>query len=281
MNFELHHGDALDVLATLPEVSVDSVVTDPPYAEIDRPYGRLSEREWSRLMRAVVRECRRILKPRGSAVFILQANQSRVGSTRPWLWEFMAWSARWWNQVQDAWWWNPAAIPTVHCQQIHGLMRPSVKACVWLGAPDCFRNQSAVLLEASIAQTVEPCDDNRLIRSPGGATFRRGRVARRVRERGGVTPFNCLAIPNTASVDHPGHGAMTPDALTAWWCRYLTPPGGTVLDPFAGSGTTLIAALREGFHAIGIEREAEYERIARRRIEEDAPLFNRPEAWGW
>ena len=46
-----------------------------------------------------------------------------------------------------------------------------------------------------------------------------------------------------------------------------------MLDPFAGSGSTLIAADREGFNAIGIEREAEYCEIARRRLSTDAPLF--------
>ncbi len=63
--------------------------------------------------------------------------------------------------------------------------------------------------------------------------------------------------------------------LMRWLCRLITPRGGVVLDPFAGSGTTLIAALREGFRAIGIEREAEYVEILKLRVSEDAPLFNR------
>src|SRR5207237_765067 len=49
-----------------------------------------------------------------------------------------------------------------------------------------------------------------------------------------------------------------PLALMAWLVRLVTPPGGTVLDPFAGSGTTLQAARDEGFTAVGIEREASY-----------------------
>lgn len=61
-----------------------------------------------------------------------------------------------------------------------------------------------------------------------------------------------------------------------WLCRLVTPPGGLVLDPFAGSGSTLIAALREGFDCIGIERDAEYVEIARARIQGDAPLLNVP-----
>ena len=59
-----------------------------------------------------------------------------------------------------------------------------------------------------------------------------------------------------------------------WLCRMVTPKGGTVLDPFTGSGSTGVAAMREGFEFIGIEREAEYVEIARARIIGDAPLFN-------
>ena len=59
-----------------------------------------------------------------------------------------------------------------------------------------------------------------------------------------------------------------------WLCRLITPPKGLVLDPFTGSGSTGIAALREGFTFIGIEREAEYVEIARDRIIGDGPLFN-------
>jgi site-specific DNA-methyltransferase (adenine-specific) len=49
--------------------------------------------------------------------------------------------------------------------------------------------------------------------------------------------------------------------------RLVTPPNGTVLDPFLGSGTTAIAAIQEGFDWIGIEREAEYCAMAAKRIE--------------
>lgn len=50
-------------------------------------------------------------------------------------------------------------------------------------------------------------------------------------------------------------------------CRLVTPPGGTVLDPFAGSGSTGKGAMLEGFQFIGIEREEEYINIARARLE--------------
>ena len=54
------------------------------------------------------------------------------------------------------------------------------------------------------------------------------------------------------------HPTVKPVALMRYLCRLITPPGGTVLDPFAGSGTTGEAAVEEGFNAVLIEREAEY-----------------------
>ena len=61
--------------------------------------------------------------------------------------------------------------------------------------------------------------------------------------------------PNVDGVQHP---TVKPLALMRWLVRLVTPPGGTVLEPFAGSGTTVEAALAEGFRCIAIEREAEY-----------------------
>ena len=49
-------------------------------------------------------------------------------------------------------------------------------------------------------------------------------------------------------------------------CRLVTPPGGTVIDPFAGSGSTLIAAYQEGFHSVGIERDPDYFEMATERV---------------
>ncbi|WP_082423069.1 site-specific DNA-methyltransferase [Paenibacillus dakarensis] len=61
------------------------------------------------------------------------------------------------------------------------------------------------------------------------------------------------------------HPTVKPTALMAWLVRLVTPPGGTVLDPFAGSGSTLVAAKLEGFGYVGVEREPEYVEIARSR----------------
>jgi len=62
------------------------------------------------------------------------------------------------------------------------------------------------------------------------------------------------------------HPTVKPVALMRWLVRLVTPTGGTVLDPFAGSGTTGIAAALEGFRFIGMEQDAGYAEIAEARI---------------
>lgn len=62
------------------------------------------------------------------------------------------------------------------------------------------------------------------------------------------------------------HPTLKPIALMQYLCRLITPADGIVLDPFTGSGTTGIAALREGFRFVGIEKEVEYLIIANARV---------------
>lgn len=265
----VHHGDCREVMQAMEPESIDSIVSDPPYPEINRPYGKMTEAEWHHLMEDVIHNARRILKPSGSAVFILQPNSEHVGRMRPWLFEFMAKWSKEWNMVQDAWWWNTTSPPTVHCQRKHGLLRPSVKACVWLGSPQCFRQQDAVLWEPSDSTKNANREDRALKRLPSGQSMRRGRCVAASDERGGVTPFNLLPISNGDSVSSSGaygHGAGTPLSLAEWWVRYLTPDGGSVLDPFCGAGTVGIAAVESGFRFVGAELSPEYIEIARARI---------------
>ena len=70
---------------------------------------------------------------------------------------------------------------------------------------------------------------------------------------------------NVGGVDNK-HPTVKPTTLMRYLCRLVTPPNGVILDPFMGSGSTGRAAKLEGFRFIGIEREQEYMRVARRRI---------------
>lgn len=70
------------------------------------------------------------------------------------------------------------------------------------------------------------------------------------------------------------HPTVKPVELMRWLVRLVTPPGGVVLDPFAGSGTTGMACALEALKFVGIEREAKYVELAVRRIASCTPLLS-------
>ena len=266
----LIHGDCRQELKKLRAKSIDLILTDPPYPEIDREYGRLTEVEWHDLMHAVVNEGRRVLKPTGSMVIILQPNFEKIGQMRVWLWEFMAWAGREWNIVQDAYWWNHGCLPSRSSNRKHGLMRQSMKMCVWLGDPDCYRNQDNVLWLPSDDNFAQSKSDAALRVAPSGQHYRGSRIADTVAERGGSTPFNLLPVASGGgTAANNSHPASTPYDVAAWWVKYLLPDKGVLLDCFAGSGSMLLAGLDYGASkAIGIEREKKYLKIAEKRLGE-------------
>lgn len=81
--------------------------------------------------------------------------------------------------------------------------------------------------------------------------------------------FYCAKAPKAErpNVDGVQHPTVKPLAVMRWLLRLVTPPGGTTLDTFAGSGATVEAALLEGFRPIAIEREADYLPLTLQRIE--------------
>lgn len=80
--------------------------------------------------------------------------------------------------------------------------------------------------------------------------------------------FYCAKASRSDRGDGNSHPTVKSTALMAYLCRLVTPPGGRILDPFAGSGSTGVAALREGFEFVGIERDPVYAEIAKSRTAE-------------
>lgn len=78
--------------------------------------------------------------------------------------------------------------------------------------------------------------------------------------------FYCAKASRRERGEGNTHPTVKPLALSRWLARLVCPPGGTVLDPFAGSGTTGVACLLEGRHFIGIEQDPAYHKIASARI---------------
>jgi site-specific DNA-methyltransferase (adenine-specific) len=80
--------------------------------------------------------------------------------------------------------------------------------------------------------------------------------------------FYCAKASKAERGEGNRHPTVKPVDLMRYLCRLVTPPGGRVLDPFTGSGSTGVAALKEGFRFVGIEQSEEYCEIAARRLAE-------------
>jgi site-specific DNA-methyltransferase (adenine-specific) len=109
---------------------------------------------------------------------------------------------------------------------------------------------------------------------PGGKTFGGSEMKAEVGvwygDSGGASRFFYVAkapARERPKVDGTAHPTVKPLTLMRWLCRLVTPPDGVILEPFAGSGTTVEAALLEGFRVVAIEREADYLPLIQARLD--------------
>ncbi len=95
-----------------------------------------------------------------------------------------------------------------------------------------------------------------------------------VGDSGSAARFFFCAKTSPSERGKSDHPTMKPVALMRYLCRLVTPPGGVVLDPFMGAGSTLVAAQAESFHAVGIELEEKYCEIAANRLSQQVFDFD-------
>lgn len=112
-------------------------------------------------------------------------------------------------------------------------------------------------------------------RNAGLEKFKKGEPPASARSKPAEGRNNSLGEPRANF-----HPTVKPVALMQYLCRLITPKGGKVLDPFCGSGSTGIGAVKEGFNFIGIEKDPEYVKIAEARIKNaidsrETDLFSR------
>lgn len=251
----LYHGDAATVLATLPDGSADCIVTSPPYLGL-RDYGvagqigaESSPAEYVAALVAVFREARRVLVDDGTLWLNLGDSYDSAKNLLgiPWRVAF-ALQDDGWILRNDIIWHKSNAMPE--------------------SVTDRLSNRHEHLFMLSKSQRywfdLDP------IREPhestpdrAGGTALRGQKAIRpsgpnsgAYSEGGRNPGDVWTI---ASQPFGGaHFATMPPALAERCVRAGCKPGGTVLDPFSGSGTTGLAAARHGRRYVGIDLNREY-----------------------
>ncbi|HEX8069513.1 MAG TPA: site-specific DNA-methyltransferase [Pyrinomonadaceae bacterium] len=255
-----HHGDCREILPTLPAACVDLIVTSPPYADSRKhSYGGVHPDDYVAWFLPIAAELQRVLKPSGS--FILNIKEKVVDSERHtyvlelilalrrqgWLWtEEYIWHkkncapGKWPNRFRDSW-----------------------ERCLQFNKQKKFKMlQEAVMVPTGgWAKTrLRKLGDNDKIRfnSQVGSGFGKN-IANWV-GRDLAYPTNVLHLATECG--NKNHSAAFPKELPSWFIKLFTEVDDVVLDPFAGSGTACIAAYELQRRFIGIERNAEYYRIA-------------------
>lgn len=143
------------------------------------------------------------------------------------------------------------------------------------GATSLGRWPANVILDESQAEALDAQSGESLSRvgKPRGADSGEGwgmtATGSEYDDQGGASRFFYVAKADSSErvrVDGIAHSTVKPLTLMRWLVRLVTPPGGVVLEPFAGSGTTVEACILEGFRCVAIEREETYLPLIRQRI---------------
>ena len=261
---DIFHGDSAEVLKALPDNTIDLVVTSPPYADQRKStYGGISTDQYVEWFLPISEQLLRVLKPTGT--FILNIKEKVVNGERStyvmelilamrkqgWLWteEFIwhkknSYPGKWPNRFRDAW----ERLLQFNKSKKFAMYQEEVM--VPMG--DWAKTRLKKLSET----------DKRRDTSKVGSGF--GKNISNWVDRDKAYPTNVLHL--ATECNNKKHSAVFPEELPQWFMKLFTQEGDTVLDPFAGSGTTLFVAERMGRNAIGIEIMQEYYQMIKEQI---------------
>ena len=262
-NAQLYVGDCVEVMAALPAESVDAIVTSPPYAmQRKSTYGGIPEAEYPAWTVAWMDEARRVLKPDGSVIINIRPHikggviSDYVLRTR------LALRDDGWAELEELIWYKKGGAPLGSTKR----PRRSWESLLWYGKHGKAHAdpKGAGPLTVRVGLTpgsrgwgeyVKPSQRNGNVRPPEPVRARASDVA---------VLSTRLNEKSNGLNDHP---APFPWQLAEWCGKLITPPGGTILDPFNGSASTGVAALRNGWHYIGIDAVPEYIEMSGRRLD--------------
>lgn len=271
--WDIRRGDCLELMAAMPAGSVDAIVTSPPYADQRTYHGSTSPDVYGESLRPFLVEMFRVLGPAGGLLLNI-GRVHRDGQEQSCAWDALAVA----RDVGFAWldtiiWHKPNGFIAASTDYLHS----THEYVWWLG-----RGRGAY--RGYDADTRTPHSETTLARFSHGFRKSTSKADTRYHNAGkriaaphpdGARPKSVVtfAVSTHRGIDHPA--PMAEDLAQHLVCLGC-PPGGLVLDPFAGSGTTGRVALRKGRSFVGMEIEPKYAELARQRIVADAPLINQP-----
>lgn len=260
-------GDAGELLTRLPRQSVDLFFTSPPYADA-RAYSRIHPDRYVDWFLPIARAMYSAVRPTGSLILNIKnrvANRGPLrGQRHPYVYQLvLALQHMGWRWVETYIWAKPNAVP--------GRFGPRTKDSFEYvyhfsrtAKPYFDLNAVRIPYKADAAEIERRKRDTNGRRNTG-AGFGRDRTKTYL--LGGADPGNVVSVPQTYN-QHYGvdHTAAMPEGLAEFFIKAASPGDGVVLDPFAGSATTVVVARRLGRRAGGIDIHESFVLNARRRI---------------
>lgn len=261
---DIYLGDSQEQLKRLSDDSVDLIVTSPPYADQRKSsYGGIHPDDYVEWFLPISEQLLRVLKPTGT--FILNIKEKVVRGERSiyvielilkmrqqgWLWteEFIwhkknCYPGKWSNRFRDAW----ERLLQFNKNRQFNMYQEEVMVKMGDWAQARLKN---------LSETDKIRDTSKV-----GSGF--GKNVSNWLSRDKAYPTNVLHLATECS--NKSHSAAFPEGLPEWFIKLFTTETDTVLDPFMGSGTTLIVANRMRRNSIGIDIVPEYCEIVRKQL---------------
>jgi DNA modification methylase len=253
------HGDCIDVMRSLPSESVDAVFTSPPYAmQRKATYGGVPESDYPAWTVAWMSEARRLLKPDGSVVINIRPHIKGGQISDYVLRTRLALRESGWVELEELIWHKKGGAPLGSTQR----PRRAWESLLWYGK---HGQAFSAPKEAGTLTTRIGLSGGRAGAHIGSKQFN----ANGSKLLGLARVADIVSISTRLNADSNGlndHPAPFPPALAEWVGKLICPPGGTILDPFSGSGSTGVAAVRNGWDYIGIDAVSEYVEMSRLRL---------------
>jgi len=247
----LYHADCLDILPKL--TSADLILTSPPYFNA-RGNDFSSYKDYLAFMRRFLAAAREALSVHGTLCLntspVISPRHSRSESSvrHPIPFDTCTIAQEeGFEYVDDIVWVKPDAASSRGIKFAHHRRPVAYKPMTVTEYIFVFRRDDAPLIDAAIRRHSDECIRASLV----------------------DTEYERTNVWHISPVTHSVHHSPFPLKLALNIVRYYSYVGDTILDPFAGSGTTGVAAVQLGREFIGVEREARFVRLAKQRIQEE------------